>query len=209
MAEKFKKYAGKEIDVEFSGARCIHAAECVHGLPEVFNPDAKPWIKPDGGNADEIAKAIAHCPSGALRYKLKSGPEEKADAAPTGQVTVNGPVYLRGEMDLGGTKEKRVALCRCGASHNKPYCDNSHEEIRFKEDGANAAKPVQAAAPKAGALKLTPFPNGPVQVEGPLTLKNARGDVIYQGEKCFLCRCGASQGKPMCDGSHAKAGFTT
>lgn len=207
MAEKFKKYAGKEIDVEFSGARCIHAAECVHGLPEVFNPDAKPWIKPDGGNAGEIAKAIAHCPSGALRYKLKSGPEEKADAAPTGQVTVNGPVYLRGEMDLGGTKEKRVALCRCGASHNKPYCDNSHEEIRFKEDGANAAKPVQAAAPKAGALKLTPFPNGPVQVEGPLTLKNARGDVIYQGEKCFLCRCGASQGKPMCDGSHAKAGF--
>lgn len=209
MAEKFKKYAGKEIDVEFSGARCIHAAECVHGLPEVFNPDAKPWIKPDGGNAGEIAKAIAHCPSGALRYKLKSGPEEKADAAPTGQVTVNGPVYLRGEMDLGGTKEKRVALCRCGASHNKPYCDNSHEEIRFKEDGANAAKTVTAVAPKAGALNLTPFPNGPVQVEGPLTLKNARGDVIYQGEKCFLCRCGASQGKPMCDGSHAKAGFTT
>ena len=209
MAEKFKKYAGREIDVEFSATRCIHAAECVHNLPGVFDPDARPWIKPDGGNAGEIAKAIAQCPSGALRYKLKNGPEELADAAPMGQVTVNGPVYLRGEMDFGGTKEKRAALCRCGASHNKPHCDNSHEEIRFKEDGCNAAKTVTSAAPKAGALKLTPFPNGPVQVEGPFTLKNARGDVIYQGEKCFLCRCGASQGKPMCDGSHAKAGFTS
>ncbi|MBP9890960.1 MAG: CDGSH iron-sulfur domain-containing protein [Planctomycetes bacterium] len=209
MAEKFKKYAGKEIDVEFSGARCIHAAECVHNLPGVFDPDARPWIKPDGGNGAEIAKSIALCPSGALRYKLKQGPEEKPDVAPTGQVTANGPVYLRGEMDLGGTKEKRVALCRCGASHNKPYCDNSHEEIRFKEEGCIAAKVVQAGASKAGALRLTPFPNGPVQIEGPLTLKNVKGEVIYQGEKCFLCRCGASQAKPMCDGSHAKAAFTT
>ena len=37
---------------------------------------------------------------------------------------------------------------------------------------------------------------------------DARGDVIYQGEKCFLCRCGASANKPMCDGSHASSGFT-
>lgn len=207
MAEKFKKYAGKEIEVEFSATRCIHAAQCVHSLPGVFDPDARPWIKPDGGPAKATAEAISRCPSGALRYKLKQGPDEAADSAPTGQFTVNGPVYLRGELDLGGTKEKRVALCRCGASHNKPLCDNSHEEIRFKEDGCNAAKAAPATAPKAGALKLTPFPNGPVQVEGPLTLKNARGDVIYQGEKCFLCRCGASANKPMCDGSHAKAGF--
>lgn len=46
--------------------RCIHSADCVAGLPRVFEPGRKPWITPGDATPDEIARAIAHCPSGAL-----------------------------------------------------------------------------------------------------------------------------------------------
>ena len=38
--------------VTYDAKRCIHAAECVHGLPAVFDSNAKPWINPDGADAD-------------------------------------------------------------------------------------------------------------------------------------------------------------
>lgn len=206
MGDKFKKFAGKEIVIEFSPARCIHAAKCVEALPRVFNPDARPWIQPDAAPASAAADAIRNCPSGALRYTLKQGEPEQPLASPVGQIKANGPIFVRGAMTLNKKPEARLALCRCGASHNKPLCDNSHREVRFKDDGCVSNAPV-AAQVAAGALQLTALADGPLQVDGPLTLKNAKGDVIYQGEKCFLCRCGNSKGKPMCDGSHATAGF--
>lgn len=40
----------------------------------------------------------------------------------------NGPIIV--------VKEGKVlmALCRCGASNNKPYCDNTHSKVDFKAD---------------------------------------------------------------------------
>jgi CDGSH-type Zn-finger protein len=58
------------------------------------------------------------------------------------QVTVetikNGPYILTGEVELidaDGNKypvEKRMALCRCGASTEKPFCDGTHSKIGFQ-----------------------------------------------------------------------------
>ncbi|MEM2856341.1 MAG: CDGSH iron-sulfur domain-containing protein [Candidatus Nitrosocaldaceae archaeon] len=39
----------------------------------------------------------------------------------------NGPIIIEGK--------KRVALCRCGHSNNKPYCDGSHRNADFKAAG--------------------------------------------------------------------------
>jgi len=50
-------------------------------------------------------------------------------------------------------------------------------------------------------------PNGPYLVHGLTTLRNSRGDAIATKETIALCRCGASNNKPFCDGSHAKIGF--
>ena len=50
----------------------------------------------------------------------------------------NGPYIVKGEvelMDADGNRfpaEKRMALCRCGASTEKPFCDGSHSKIGFK-----------------------------------------------------------------------------
>ncbi len=49
--------------------------------------------------------------------------------------------------------------------------------------------------------------NGPYMFEGDLALHDAQGDVIDAPERYFLCRCGGSNNKPFCDGTHARIGF--
>lgn len=53
----------------------------------------------------------------------------------------------------------------------------------------------------------TVLPNGPLRILGPLRLVDGSGQVVYEGDKCLLCRCGASRRKPFCDGSHVRVGF--
>ena len=74
-AEK-KAYEGKSITVTFEARRCRHAAECVRGLPEVFDPGERPWIRPDGAEAERLAEVVRRCPSGALQYELVDGGAE-------------------------------------------------------------------------------------------------------------------------------------
>jgi CDGSH-type Zn-finger protein len=54
------------------------------------------------------------------------------------------------------------------------------------------------------------FDDGPIEVNGPLTLVDENGKTIAKvdtGETVYLCRCGASIDKPFCDGTHSKIGF--
>jgi hypothetical protein len=60
---------------------------------------------------------------------------------------------------------------------------------------------------KMEKTKITVMPNGPLMVEGSLTVNKMSGENIKDSEKVFLCRCGVSSNKPFCDGSHKKAEF--
>ena len=62
-----KRYRGEAVDVSFDGARCRHAAECLRGLPAVFDVGSRPWIDPDRAGPDELMRVVARCPTGALR----------------------------------------------------------------------------------------------------------------------------------------------
>jgi uncharacterized Fe-S cluster protein YjdI len=62
-----KTYAGKEVDVSFDPEVCIHAANCVRGLPGVFDTTRRPWIVPDAAAADDVVAQVGRCPSGALQ----------------------------------------------------------------------------------------------------------------------------------------------
>ena len=55
-------------------------------------------------------------------------------------------------------------------------------------------------------LTIKVIPNAPYLVEGTVKLILADGSEVVK-ENPHLCRCGASQNKPFCDGSHAKVGF--
>ena len=50
---------------------CIHVAECLKRNPEVFNLNRRPGVVILKAIAEEIARVIDLCPSGALRYELK------------------------------------------------------------------------------------------------------------------------------------------
>ncbi|MFD5315783.1 (4Fe-4S)-binding protein [Streptomyces sp. NPDC127098] len=71
-----KAYQARSITVTFEAGRCRHAAECVKGLPEVFDPAKRPWIQPDNATAERVAEVVRRCPSGALRYELVDGEQE-------------------------------------------------------------------------------------------------------------------------------------
>lgn len=69
MSDTRKRYTGADITVTFDAQVCRHAAECVRGLPAVFDTKARPWIQPDNATADEVAEVVARCPSGALQIE--------------------------------------------------------------------------------------------------------------------------------------------
>ncbi|MFL6539286.1 MAG: CDGSH iron-sulfur domain-containing protein [Chthoniobacterales bacterium] len=54
------------------------------------------------------------------------------------EIIKNGPYIVKGEVELKDSNgnsypaEKRMALCRCGASTEKPFCDGSHSKIGFQ-----------------------------------------------------------------------------
>jgi len=50
--------------------------------------------------------------------------------------------------------------------------------------------------------------DGPLEVAGEVEILAADGSQVKQTAKCYLCRCGYSENKPFCDGSHKREGFT-
>ncbi|MFD7687509.1 (4Fe-4S)-binding protein [Streptomyces sp. NPDC059781] len=124
-----KTYRTEAIAVTFEARRCLHAAECVHGLPEVFDPTKRPWIQPDESTAERLAEVVRRCPSGALRYELAEGGTETPDRPTTIIRSATGQLTVRGELSVdtpqGARAETRVTLCGCGQSRLQPYCDHA------------------------------------------------------------------------------------
>ena len=120
-----KTYVGKDIEVSYDAVRCRHAAECLRGLPSVFDVSRRPWIEPDGAGAEELAAVIRRCPTGALHYRLADGPPEEPVAPTRVRLPAGGPVLIAGDLEIDGVRETRAALCRCGQSQDQPFCDGS------------------------------------------------------------------------------------
>jgi CDGSH-type Zn-finger protein/uncharacterized Fe-S cluster protein YjdI len=144
-----RTYENRDIAVDWFPERCIHSARCALGLPDVFDPKRRPWImldgqpgeQPAGRTADEIAAVVARCPTGALHVRRKDGgAEEAAPSEPSLRMVRNGPLFVRGDVtvtDEHGAlvrRDTRMALCRCGGSANKPFCDNTHRRIGFRDE---------------------------------------------------------------------------
>lgn len=214
-ADRLHVFESEAIVVTWSRARCIHAAECVRQLPEVFEPGRKPWVRPERAHADEVARVVARCPTGALHAERRDGgPPEAPAEKNVVYASRSGPLYLRGRIEVlhaDGTRvveDLRVALCRCGASRNKPFCDNSHWDAGFRDRGDVGTDGVRPAhGPTDGVLRVTLEPDGPMHLEGPFVMLSADGQHAAEAGAATLCRCGQSEHKPFCDGSHKKVAF--
>ena len=129
MAEPIKRYHGERVEVTFDARRCLHAARCLSGLPEVFDANRRPWILPDGAPAEDVAEVVRRCPSGALHYRLVDGEPETGPTPTRISAREHEPIWLRGDLRIdtadGVIAETRAALCACGATSNAPFCDGA------------------------------------------------------------------------------------
>jgi uncharacterized Fe-S cluster protein YjdI len=143
-----KEFSNGEVTVYWKSELCIHSANCLIGSPEVFNSKKKPWINVHASNSKDIMKVIDTCPSRALTYlkstkfvtsKPRATVKMKSKYARV-QILKNGPALITGNFIVRDAKKKKIkidnevaAICRCGASKKKPFCDGSHQKVGFTD----------------------------------------------------------------------------
>ena len=131
---------GPELALTDAEGLCAFARFC--------DADGQIWNQVEqAGQADRVEKEAGQCVGGRLvAWKIadeKATPLE-SDAEPSiGVVQDPGQGVAAGYRVWGGVQitgsdgyehelRNRVALCRCGASRNKPFCDGSHAQIGFQ-----------------------------------------------------------------------------
>ncbi|CAN5497947.1 hypothetical protein BH10BAC2_BH10BAC2_28340 [soil metagenome] len=148
MPVKTHKYSNGEVTVVWKPETCIHSAICFRGLHDVFDPQKRPWININGATTDKIVEQVRKCPSGALSYFMNAEVESEEAKGKTIkaeetniiniEVLHNGPLMIKtgcivtysdGRQEI---KKGSTALCRCGGSSNKPYCDGTHRKNGFQ-----------------------------------------------------------------------------
>lgn len=70
-----QEYKNDELTVRYEPSVCIHAGDCVRGLPAVFDISKKPWINVNGADPARIVEQVKRCPSGALSYEVRKEPQ--------------------------------------------------------------------------------------------------------------------------------------
>ena len=151
-----REYRTARITVEWRAERCIHSANCIRALPRVFDPRRRPWVDVAAADADEIERAVLRCPTGALQYVRHDGAAQEAPDAPTTLTPIrNGPLYVRGDVEVRGLDGHpirtgtRVSLCRCGLARQVPFCDNTCRTTRWREPSEGEASTGPTGGPES------------------------------------------------------------
>lgn len=147
-----RTYEDGSIRVSWDSSLCIHTAHCIKAGGGVFDPSRRPWVDLSMASAETVVAAVEGCPTGALRYeRLDGGPQEQVAEQTTIVPFPNGPLMVRGELEVRDrhgdlfVAAPRVALCRCGESKNQPFCDLSHRDSAFRDHAKAPAQDRDAA----------------------------------------------------------------
>ena len=135
---------------------------------------------------------------------------KRLDVANELLVTSGGPLKMTGNITLinedgSVTHSNSLSLCRCGASKNKPICDDQHLEIEFFDGGAIGQLSDWMPVTRPQTVTVTCVKDGPLKFRGYLRIYNKKGQecITMSGA---LCRCGMSSKKPFCDNKQKCAG---
>ncbi|MEI7492631.1 MAG: (4Fe-4S)-binding protein [Bacteroidota bacterium] len=143
-----RSYSNGEVTVYWRPQLCIHSANCLIGLPEVFNNSLRPWIKPEAASTKEIIRVVNTCPSRALTFMKNCGSAASIREKPVPgkspgariQILKNGPALVHGSFVISDADGKTLkvehevaAICRCGNSKKKPFCDGTHKNIGYED----------------------------------------------------------------------------
>ncbi len=156
--DKNRQYTNGEITVFWQPDKCIHATYCYKELLEVFNPRNRPWVNMQGSTTEKIIETVNMCPTDALTWRWNDPDKNKHETnlkikqaikfeekqteqdVVSIQVVRDGPLLIKGKYKLIGANGKELkampitSFCRCGGSHNMPFCDGSHRKIGFQSD---------------------------------------------------------------------------
>lgn len=139
VPDRREHYVAGSLTIHDNRGLCAHAGRCTDNLASVFRLREEPFIDPQGASAEEIIAVIGMCPSGALSYSIDGvehadlGGPSSIGYVPGGPYVVTGGADLRDTEMLEGATTDHMALCRCGASQNKPFCSGKHWYVDFDE----------------------------------------------------------------------------
>jgi predicted GNAT family acetyltransferase/uncharacterized Fe-S cluster protein YjdI len=152
--EIIKEYKNGDLTIVWKPQKCIHAAECVKRLPEVYNPKEKPWIKAENASIDALKIQIKACPSGALSYKMKNDAiqEEAHLEIKQWDNGTKGAFHI----EIEGKQEALMTYSHAGA--DKLIIDHTEVGEKLKGQGVGY-KLVEAAVAylRANNLKVIPL----------------------------------------------------
>lgn len=134
---------GVPVTVSYTPVICSHAARCVDLGEGAFDPQQKPWADPGKTSVARLREVVAACPSGALRLAVGAGPVSHSNPPHDAEgirIEKDGPYYVQNvalEADFVGAEAstQKYALCRCGLSSIKPFCDGSHRDAGWTDEG--------------------------------------------------------------------------
>jgi CDGSH-type Zn-finger protein len=121
-------------------------------------------------------------------------------------VSAGGPLKMTGNITLIDedgvvTQANNLSLCRCGASKNKPLCDDQHLDIEFFDPGVISQLSDWMPVSRPQNITVTCVKDGPLKLRGYVRIHNKRGQECVTMNSS-LCRCGKSSKKPFCDDKH-------
>ena len=144
-----------------------------------------------------------------VKHMTKNSPQTTVNSI---MVRPDGPLIAKGNIEVQDAdgqlmaRGEDIALCRCGASKNKPFCDGSHKESGFQDNAQftdERAEDIQSDGP----LVIQCRENSMLLAKGPMQIVSRDGKSSTTRNKAALCRCGHSANKPFCDATHKQFGF--
>ncbi len=131
-ADTREDYVAGDLTIHDNRGICAHLGRCSDGLPGVFRPGTEPWIDPAGADPESVVATVRRCPSGALSHSIGGDEHRDMERSRAILVSKDGPYLIAGGIELRedrwgeGASQEHYALCRCGRSKNKPFCDGAH-----------------------------------------------------------------------------------
>jgi CDGSH-type Zn-finger protein len=136
-SERRQVFVGDGVVLTDEQRLCTDAGYCGDRFTKVWqmiDETADPEVR------ERLKRMVSLCPSGRIQYLLEEGGEPvEQDFEPAVLVQADGPFLVRGGIPVVGSDgepyevRNRMALCRCGQSGNKPFCDGSHKTTGFRD----------------------------------------------------------------------------
>lgn len=139
IAVRREAWEGETVVLYDDRRLCTHAGFCTNLRTTVWA------LAEESGDEEAFAEfegMVHKCPSGRLAYATLEDPKTTIEPTfePSVGVEPNASYWLRGGIPVVSAEgepyevRNRQTLCRCGFSHNKPFCDGSHKHKRFSDD---------------------------------------------------------------------------